>query len=66
MLSGKQKADYLAKAEHCPFCGEEYTEIGRGFESDYGLSGDRIIVCPACHKSWYEIYTLTDIEEVEA
>ena len=62
MLSKEQKKDYIVKGGlHCPFCGS--SEITAGvFEGE--ATGQRV-ECENCHKEWWDIYKLVDIEEIE-
>lgn len=58
----EQKAEYLKNPGHCPFCGSSDIE-GQGY--DYDDNPAQRIDCQSCDKSWYDIFTLTDIEIIE-
>jgi len=61
-LTDRTKAHYLASGGAlCPYCGEWNIE-GAFCETGEGSATQKMF-CSECGKSWYDIYTLTDIEE---
>jgi len=62
-IDGIDKKKYLDDdGDHCPYCGSLYltgepTNISNGVLSQE-------IQCSECEKTWLDLYTLTDIEEV--
>ena len=61
-MTPEQKRNYLTSPDNCPFCGSGDI-TGRCFS--YEDPSAQIIDCEGCGKSWMDIYTLTDVEEVE-
>ena len=63
MLTKEQKEKYLRYPGHCPHCGS------------YELSYEKVtfeankvwheISCTQCSKRWADIYSLTDMEEID-
>lgn len=62
MLTPEQKRNYLSSQGNCPFCGSG-TLCGDSYDCEGGSVAQRI-ECEDCGKSWHDIYTLTDIEEI--
>jgi len=64
VLTEEQKKTYVESGYgHCPYCGGE--DIAGGFITVDGNSCSQEISCNSCPKRWFDIYTLTGIEEVE-
>ena len=60
----KRKKEYLEKqGVKCLFCGSTYLQ-GGSITMDAGLVEQRV-GCGDCNSSWYDIYTLYDVEEVD-
>jgi len=64
-LTKKQKKAYLANSSNCPYC--HSPDIGGGFVEIDGDTAWQRITCnnPSCSESWDDIYSLSDIQEVE-
>ena len=63
MLTEAQKAAYLQNSGACPYCGSESIE-GTG-DRDYGNAKQyERIICRSCEKIWWDVYTLSGIDEV--
>jgi len=62
MLTKAQKENYLAKGGvFCPYCGSNDISA-----SEFDGEGPcQSVTCFNCHKSWRDIYKLTNIEEEE-
>lgn len=59
-ITPKMKKVYMDNhGEKCPFCLSEQTEGGAG---DYGKNTNQKVSCLECDRSWYDLYTLVDIE----
>ena len=63
MLTTEQKKKYIEQPYSCPYCGSADI-TGTKRNSDYNQVWDTIL-CGECDKTWKDIYTLTDIEEVQ-
>ncbi len=62
MLTPEQKHEYLSnRPGHCPYCGSEDIE-GRGY--DYDSDPGQIIDCNECERCWMDVFTLTDVLEM--
>ena len=61
-MDEKQKADYLKNPNHCSYCNSDKI-VGLEFKTE---SFTQTIECPDCGKEWTDIYTLTDVEPIEA
>ena len=61
-LSKEQKEDYIREGGvHCPFCTSSNITAGV-FE---GEPMGQKVECEDCHKKWYDVYKLVDVEEIE-
>jgi len=59
------KQHYIKHPYLCPFCNDEKGWLNVGDRwADMNIISQRV-ECYECHKSWVEIYQLTDIEEEE-
>ncbi len=62
-LTKKAIKKYLKSPYSCPYCGEE--EIGVGDDIEGGINQAwQTVSCRKCHKSWREIFTMTDVEGI--
>ena len=62
-LSKKQREQYLArKGMLCPYCDSRLLDAPGKPEVD-GPTASIETICVACGKTWWDIYTLTNIEE---
>lgn len=61
-LTQEQKEKYLASPVHCPFCNS--TDISAGFLETEGNSAYCTVDCKTCGKSWRDVYTLTEVEDI--
>jgi len=62
-LSKKQREQYLArKGMHCPYCSSRQIDALGKHEVD-GPTASIETTCVACGETWWDIYTLTNIEE---
>ena len=62
-MNPMDKTNYVnSGGSHCPFCGDDYI-LGGHLESDTSEAWMEV-TCQNCSKSWYDIYKLVDIEEV--
>ena len=59
-LTHEQKKEYLEKSNGCPFC------LSGGIEADLvdvdAGSCSQKVWCLDCHREWYDIYKLVDVE----
>ncbi len=62
-MTSKQRQAYLKNSHKCPYCGGADIS-GRGY--DYDEPPARIIDCENCGKSWMDVFTLTDVLELDA
>jgi hypothetical protein len=47
----------------CPYCGSQDIDAGKlEADGDYAWC---ITTCNTCHKSWEDIFTLTDVNELK-
>ncbi len=64
-LTAEQKANYVNnRPGNCPFCGSNEIE-----GDSYNYEGESVaqrITCNSCERQWDDVYTLTDVEEVES
>lgn len=60
-MTPEQKKQYLVSPNHCPFCNSDNISAYY-FEADGSYQK---IECYTCGKKWNDIYTLTDVEEIE-
>jgi len=59
-ITPKMKKIYLDNhGEKCPFCLSEQIEGGAG---EHGENTNQKMSCLDCDRSWYDLYTLVDIE----
>jgi len=64
ILSDKAKQRYIETSGiDCPFCGSNYFDTSRVEIADGGASQD--VQCKDCGASWTDLYTLTEIINVE-
>lgn len=63
-LTKKQREEYIAHPNYCPYCESEEVSSGN-FESDDNY-GWRDAHCEDCNKNWQDLYTLTGIAEENA
>ena len=67
-LTEEQKVHYLTVAcgDRCPFCGctsANTSEPGAVSTQDWEIVLD--LSCPSCAGKWRDIYTLSDVEDIE-
>ena len=62
-LTDAQKAAYLKRPCHCPFCGSERID-GQMVEIDEAGATQRI-ECLDCGRLWVDCYTLTAVDDAE-
>ena len=61
-LTDKAKQKYVKSGgAACPYCGEWNIE-GAFCETNEGFASQKMF-CPECEMAWYDIYTLTAIQE---
>jgi len=64
-LTDAQKRAYLdASGLICPYCGSENIHALEVLDGDYNQAWRRV-ACSECDEEWRDIYTLTDVEEVD-
>ena len=65
-MDAKQRQRYLeSKGSRCPFCNSNDIQGEVTISSsDYDESYEQPIYCNECGKTWKDIYTLTDVEEM--
>ena len=51
----------IVRGIHCPFCDSRQLDMMSGPEIDGPVAAIETI-CVACGKTWWDIYTLTDIQ----
>ncbi|KKN85796.1 hypothetical protein LCGC14_0276030 [marine sediment metagenome] len=67
-LTEEQKIHYLTVAlgDRCPFCG--CTDIESIYDGPITTQDWEVIMdirCPDCKAKWRDIYTLSDVEDIE-
>jgi transcription elongation factor Elf1 len=61
-LNKEQKEDYILKGGvRCLFCNSSNITAGT-FD---GESEGQKVSCEDCHKQWWDVYKLVDVEEIE-
>jgi hypothetical protein len=63
-LTEQQRTDYLNNSSECPFCHSDNIEADH-IEAD-GESAFGEVSCLDCGKRWNDVYTLTDVEVIDA
>ncbi len=65
-MDSEQRQAYLeSEGTRCPFCDSEELD-GEPVTSAAFYDGyESIVKCESCGKAWKDIYTLTDVEEIE-
>lgn len=61
-LEQVNKESYVKSPNSCPYCGDEDI-VAFKFTPDDNQAW-RPVFCLTCRKEWHEIYTITDIEEI--
>ena len=65
-MDAEQRQAYLeSEGSRRPFCDSEEIEGEVASSADYYDGYEQEVVCKACGKAWKDIYTLTDVEEIE-
>jgi transcription elongation factor Elf1 len=63
-LTSKRKKKYIeSKGSHCPYCGS--TSISAESPETDGLDLECVVTCHDCNRGWLEIYTVTEVKELE-
>lgn len=62
-MTKKQKEAYLKNPEKCPYCGS--TVISADPMEVDEKHAWREVECSNCQETWNDVYTLTDVEDVE-
>ena len=61
-LSKEQKKDYILKGGvRCPFCNSSNITAG----VFHGQAVGQKVECEDCHREWWDVYKLVDVEEIE-
>lgn len=61
-MNKEQKKRYMKDQSKCPYCGST-SLTGKSFDTDSG-SVSQFVTCSECGKSWRDVYTFSDVEEV--
>jgi len=65
-MDQEQKQAYLkSEGSKCPFCKSENIWGGITHSAKYYDGYEQEVQCNECGKAWKDIYTLTDVEEIE-
>ena len=62
-MTEEQKKAYLKAPHLCPYC--QSADIDAGDRTHNGEWIDMEVQCQSCKRMWRDIYTLTDVEEIE-
>jgi len=62
-LTAKRKRSYLRRGGNCPYCGS-YAITGDSVDIE-GAGASQEVSCQECGRSWRDVYTLTNVEEIE-
>ena len=65
-MDAEQKKAYLeSEGLKCPFCKSANLLGGVTHSAKYYDAYQQEVLCKECGKAWIDIYTLTDVEEIE-
>ncbi len=65
-MDAEQKKAYLeSEGSKCPFCKSANICGGVTHSAKYYDDYQQEVLCKECGKAWKDIYTLTDVEEIE-
>jgi len=62
-MTKEQKQAYLKSPNHCPFCNSDNI-ASESIQADSDIA-TAYVECLSCSKKWNDIFTITDVEEVE-